>query len=230
MATYTKTTPGAPTSGLYVVGDTVKDSSGVQWLCVLGGPVSADPMRPSFSAQGPSELCTLNVGTAGTFITATEYGDGYNHATLLTFTGTTSVLPAIAGGAALGVGKLVYTFPAGEQVIMASNINVGITQSQGFINADTPIVGLGSVIASGVVSVLSGTATFQDINVGVAAANCTGTRTVQSKLATSTPFAFITATAGAKTVHFNVANTWAASGDAAAKLSGTIMLIWKTLK
>jgi hypothetical protein len=167
------------------------------------------------------------VGTAGTGVTATEYGDGRTHQTVLTL-GAGCVLPAIAGGAALGVGTLLYTLPAGAQIIEAAYMSVGITQTQAHINADTPKVGLGTVIASGAVSVLSGTATFQDILTGQSAANCTGTATVKTALPTAgSPL--ITEAAGSKAVYFNAAATWAASGDAAALLTGTVVINWRTM-
>lgn len=170
-----------------------------------------------------------NIGTPGANVTAAEYGYGFDHTTVLTF-GSAAVLPAIAGGASLGVGVLVYTFPVGAQQIISSAMNVGITQSAGNINANTPTVGLGTVIASGAVAVLSGTATFQNINVGKAAANCTGTATEQAAAATSSPFTLITDVGGVKSVYFNAAAAWSASGDPAAKLSGSITLAWKTLQ
>ena len=169
-----------------------------------------------------------NVGAAGTNVTALEYGDGYRHTTILTF-GAGAVLPAIAGGAALGVGKLIYTLPAGAQIIKAARLNVGITQTAGNINANTPTIGLGTVVASGVVSVLSGTATFQNIAAGVAAANCTGTATIQTAKATASPFELVTESGGTKTIYLNAAATWSASGDPAAILSGTVAIDWATL-
>lgn len=172
--------------------------------------------------------CSLNqdpglVGVAQTGVTAEEWGDGFRHTTVLT---VNTVLPAIAGGASLGVGKLLYVLPAGAQIIQAANMQLAVTQTQGNINANTPVVGLGSVIASGAVAVLSGTATFQDVAVGKAAANCTGTPTVQTSLATASPFGLVTESGGVKNVHANVAAAWSASGDAAAKLTGTVTLQW----
>ena len=178
-------------------------------------------------ASSPSTN-SANIGTPGTGVTAAEYGDGRRHTTVLTL-GAGCVLPAIAGGAALGVGALIYTFPAGAQIIWGSRMSVGITQTQAHINADTPTVGLGHVIASGAVSVLSGTATFQSISVGKAAANCTGTATVQTVNPTASPFTLITESGGVKSVYFNAACTWSASGDAAAALAGTVTLDWDTL-
>lgn len=166
-----------------------------------------------------------NIGAPGTFITAAEYGYGFDHTTVLTF-GAGAVLPAVVGS--LGVGKLVYTFPAGAQQIIGSAMNVGITQTGGLINANTPTVGLGTVVASGAVVVLSGTATFQNINVGKAAANCTGTPTEQAVNPTASPFTLITDVGGVKAVFFNAAVAWAGA-DAGPILTGSISLAWKTL-
>lgn len=165
----------------------------------------------------------LNAGTPGTGVTAAEWGDGYNHVTVLTVNTT---LPAIAGGASLGLGVLAYTLPSGAQIINASYMSLAITQTQGHINANTPKVGLGSVIAVGAVSVLNGNAAFMDIITEQSAANCTGTATVKTALATSSPFAFVTEAAGSKAVYMNAAAAWAASGDAAALLTGTVVLNW----
>ena len=159
-----------------------------------------------------------NVGTAATGVTAVERGDSHNHVTILT---VNTVLPAIAGGANLAVGKLLYTMPAGAIAISAAKMSLAITQTEGNITADTPDGGLGSVIASGVVAVLGGTATFEDILTGQTFNDCNGTAetvTVQTAM---------TMEAGAAhTVHFNVADGWAANGDAAALLTGTVILHW----
>jgi|SRR5215471_5870328 len=168
---------------------------------------------------------TSQVGTPGTGTTAVEYGNGYQHTTVLTIAG---VLPNIPGGASLGLGLKIYTLPAGVQSYWVSYMSVGITQTTGHINANTPNVGLGTVIASGVISVLSGTATFQDIITGSNAANCTGTATV-SQAAPTGGAPFIRNAAAAKDVFFNAAAAWAASGDPAAIVAGTVVLRWDTL-
>jgi hypothetical protein len=166
------------------------------------------------------------VGTAGTGFTAAEYGNDFNRQTFLT---VDTVLPAIAGGANLAVGKLAYTFPAGAIQIDSAWFSLGITQTQGNINADTPEVGLGTVIASGAVAVLGGTATFENIIIGDgAAANCTGTPTVKQQIPTAN-VPLIIAAAGAHTVYVNVADGWATSGDAGALLAGSILLNWRFL-
>jgi hypothetical protein len=159
-----------------------------------------------------------NVGTPATGVTAVERGDSHNHVTILTVNTT---LPAIAGGADLAVGKLLYTFPAGAVTILSAMMNLAITQSEGNITADTPDGGLGSVIGSGVVAVLGGTATFEDILTGQTFNDCNGTaevKTVQTSM--------IMEAGAAHTMHFNVADGWAANGDAGAALTGTVVVAW----
>lgn len=170
---------------------------------------------------GNSPGNALNVGTAGTGFTATEYGDSTFHKTVLAVNYT---LPAIAGGANLAVGRLAYTFPAGIINQKAARLSVAITQTQGNITADTPDIGIGTVIASGAVAVLGGTATFENILTGQTAADCNGTAT-EKTLATS----LVIEASGAHTVYLNVADSWAASGDAAAVITGTITLEWAYL-
>jgi hypothetical protein len=169
-----------------------------------------------------SGLNNTNSGTANTGTTPAEYGDGRNHTTVLTVSTT---LPAIAGGAALAVGKLLYTFPAGAIVIREVYMSMAITQTQGNINANTPDVGLGTVIGSGANALLSAVGhTSENILTGQTAANCTGTATVKT-IAPALDEVVIEA-GDAHTVYFNAAATWAASGDAAALLTGTIVINW----
>jgi len=162
---------------------------------------------------------TYGVGTAAAGVTVAEYGDGFLHVTRLTVNTT---LGAIAGGANLALGKLLYTLPAGAQVIDRSYFSLAITQTDGNITADTPYVCLGTVVASGVVNTLAGTATFYNVGVAQkAATDCDGTATTQTNVC-----AVVREAADAKTIYANVADGWAASGDAAAKLTGTVVLRW----
>lgn len=164
-----------------------------------------------------------NIGTPGANVTAAEFGDAYNHTTILTFAAG-AVLPSVTGS--LGVGKLIYTLPAGAQIIKSSRMSVGIlaTTTTGM----TPTVGVGTVIASGAVIVLSGTATFQNINVGKAAADTNNTPTVQTVKATASPFELVTESGGTKSIFFNAACAWTGTEPGMA-LSGSVALDWKTL-
>lgn len=160
-----------------------------------------------------------NVGAAQTGTTAVEYGNGRQHVTVLTVSTT---LGAIAGGADLGLGKKVYVFPAGAVIVKSAYISMALDESDGNITADTPDVGLGTVVASGAVNVLGGTGTFEDILTGRAAADCNATATVGAVVNQI----LSVATGGAHDVFFNVADGWAASGETACPIAGTIVLEW----
>ena len=162
-----------------------------------------------------------NVGTAAAGVTAAEFGNAYFHRTVLTVATT---LPAIAGGANLAVGNLLYTLPAGAVVVNCAQMSLAITQSEGNITADTPDGGLGTTIASGAVAVLGGTAAFENILTGQAFGDCDGA----VELITVAP-GFVIEAAAAHTVHFNVADGWAASGDAGAALAGQVVLDWSLI-
>ena len=168
---------------------------------------------------------TANEGTEGYgTITTTEYGDGYNHVTVLTLTDV--VLPAISGAVNEAQGVLLYTFPAGVQVIDSVYMSVSIQGLAG-IQADTPDVGIGSVIATGVVATLNGTATFEDYVTGQTAADCNGTETVKTTLPTDGD-STILESGDTKTLHFNFADGWAAA-SATNTADGTVTIKWTTL-
>jgi len=172
-----------------------------------------------FPGSFPSEGRDVGlVGTANTGITAEEYGSGPYHVTKLT---VDTAMPAIAGGAALAVGKLLYTLPAGNILILAAHMALTLQEDDGNITADTPDGGLGTVIGSGAVSVLDGTGTFEDILTGQTFNDCDGTEEVAMVQTSLT----ILSTA-AKTVHFNLADTWASSGEDDLALTGTVLLVW----
>ena len=169
---------------------------------------------------GNALFYSANQGTAGTNCTVNEHWTSpFTCTTKITLTAVD--VPDIAGGADLGVGMLIYTFPAGEACVRGSGMSVAIQQVDGNITADTPDVGLGTVIASGAVAVLSGTATFENILTGQTATDCDGTAIIAN---VETDLAI--ATAGAHTVYLNVADGWAASGDANARVSGTVIIHW----
>jgi len=187
-------------------------------LSLLGGSQNLDPgSTPTFA----SLKNTANVGTVASGSSVVEYGDGYHHTSVITVNTT---LGAIAGGASLGLGKLLYTLPAGAQVINDVYMSMAITQTQGNINADTPDVGLGTTVASGAVATLDGTAAFENVMTGQTAANCTGTATVNTAT-----ISMALEAGDDKTIYLNVADGWAASGDAAALLTGTVTINWTTL-
>jgi len=167
---------------------------------------------------------STNLGTAGTNVTAAEYGDGRNHVTKLTLA---SVAYTIGDNASLGLGALIYTFPAGALIVNASNISVGLTLTTGTPTTDTPEIGLGTVISSGVIAVLGGTATFENIMGG------TATPVLNDIAGTVENFTYVAdvkvEVADAHTVFLNIADGWANVDDAAATMSGTVFLHWTLL-
>lgn len=161
-------------------------------------------------------------GTAGTGFTATEYGQGLVHRTKLV---AATNLGAIAGGAALALGKLAYTFPAGVIVVKAATMNIALDEDDGNITTDTPDVGIGTTIGSGVEATLDGVgAAAENILTGQTAADCNGTATTA---AVNT--ALYIASGGDHTVYLNVADDWAASGEDNCAVSGTITLEWEQI-
>lgn len=173
--------------------------------------------------SGP-DTSTSNVGTVNvlTGLTVAEYGNETSHKTVLTLDAV--AVGSATGAAALGFGKLMYTLPAGACIVKASKIDLAL-QGGGVVDADTPDLGIGTVVASGVVSVLSGTATFENILTGQTMNDCNGTAEVKTAKATSSPFELAVETADAHTIYLNIADTWAGADDLTA--TGTITIDWE---
>lgn len=168
------------------------------------------------------DLTDLNIGADVEGVSAAvEAGGPSYHKTELTLD---FALPAIAGGANLAVGKKIYTFPhANIRILTAAFVDVAIQQTEGNITADTPDVGLGTTIASGAVSVLGGTAAFENILTGQTFADCDGTE----KTAIAGSNLALVKGESAVDVFFNVADGWAASGDAGALVTGKVVITWE---
>lgn len=173
-----------------------------------------------------AELAADDAGVAEAGAVATEDGNSFSHITTLAID---TALPDIPGGASLGLGKKIYTFPAGDFQIDSAYFSLALQQTEGFVTADTPEVGLGTVIASGVIAVLGGTATFENIIIGDGAqADCNGTAKVKAQIPTANVPLVILA-AGSHDLFINVADGWAASGDAALGIEGTVVIHWRRL-
>jgi len=163
------------------------------------------------------------IGTLATAATGTiaiqELGDNQNHTTVIDIASLNLITTT---NASLGCGKLLYTFPAGDIVITQATIALGIVGTAALNIADTPDVGLGTVIASGAVALLNGTGTFEDILTGQTwSAACNSV--VQQGTAASV---FGILTAAAHTVYLNIADAWAGV-DAGMLATGKIVIEWK---
>jgi hypothetical protein len=165
------------------------------------------------------------LGTAGTGVTAVHHSDGRNITSVFTLS---AISLTIAGAAAEAVGALIYTFPAGAHFHEVTYMNITLTGG-GTVDADTPDVGIGSVIGTGAVSVLSGTPTFEDYITGQTATDCSGTAIVAMTGATAGIHTGISlnASGDVKAVNVNVADTWA--GADTITLAGTVTMKWTAM-
>ena len=184
---------------------------------------ASDAELRTYDTDGQMTVSLAPGGTAGTGVTATDYSaDGKHFATKLVLSG---VAATIGDNAALAGGALIYTFPAGAIAVHSSTINAGLTLTTGTPTTDTPELGLGTTQASGVNATLGAVApTAEDIGGPVVAGDIAGTAAVNTKVASLAVEA-----AGAHTVYFNYADTWADVDDTAATIAGTVWIEWTKL-
>lgn len=166
-----------------------------------------------------------NVGTSAA-TSVIEYGDGFNHTTVLTCTALAT--PDVADNAASAVGDLIYTFPAGAIILESAYFNIALTLDDS-TKTDTPDVGLGTVIGTGSEPTLDTTAEFEDILTGQTATDVNGTATVTAAVPTNGAPLFI-ASGDAHTVHVNAADTWANTTTQGLVYTGTVVLNWKFME
>ena len=171
-----------------------------------------------------------NSATAGTpeaGVTAVNYGDGTNIVTVLTVTDLD--LGTVAAGGNFATGALAYTFPAGVHALEVTNVNLGVIGDLA-VQADTPEIGIGSVVASGAVGVLNGTAEFMDYVTEQTMADVNGTPTVGLFLPTAGALSGIALNEAGdvKALNINIADNWAGA-SAALLCSGTITLKWSKI-
>lgn len=167
-------------------------------------------------------LTAFDEGTAGTGVTASTTGDGVNFTTVLTISATDAL--TLADNAAIADGHAIFTFPAGSILVGAVTMSVGVTAASTELQADTPDVGLGTLVGSGAVATLNLVdAAAENIITGQTAADANGTATVAS----ANP-SLIIATGDSHVVYLNVADTWAddTGGDLTADIAGTVTINW----
>lgn len=158
-----------------------------------------------------------------------EFTNGANVVTCLTL--TNFIVGAMASAAAaLGVGNIVYAFPAGDLHTEASYSFDNISLTCAGTAVAGAVLGVGSVIASGAISVLSGTSTFQDRLVGttVPAASTGGAATsalVNVTAGVNTGIGLNVA-ASVKNVFLNGSATWNANNIGNLTASGRIWIQW----
>lgn len=145
---------------------------------------------------------------------------GRYHLTELVLTGL-SLGNFTNGNSANGV--LLYTLPAGTQVLALSRLDLALTASNGDMVNDTPDTGIGTVKATGAVNVLGGTATFENILTGQTAADANGT----SFNGNAASIDLFSNTSGTKTIYLNAADAWDGNGSVSA--TGKVQVLWYDL-
>lgn len=187
---------------------------------VLDGAVAGNSVASKAALLDSNKRVQTNSnnGTPQAGVTAVHYGDGVNVTAVLTLT---NVVITVGSSENLGVGSLLYTLPTGACLIRDAYMSVAIAGVT--TTTDTPDVGLGTVIASGAVVTLDGTATFENIITGQTASDTNGTATVKGTGPTAGAPLEIT-TGGAHTVYLNAADGWGANADAAGTLNGTVVI------
>lgn len=180
----------------------------------------------SLSYSGGGQFGATLTTTPVTTVAINEYGDGRDMTTVLTL--TNFIVGALAGaGAALGVGNIVCAFPAGAHLELIYYQSLSMKCVGTAVNTDT---GLGSVIASGAVSVLSGTATFEDRLTGQTLATASGGGTAAAALLGATAGLgtgiSLNVAGSIKNVFLNSAGTWNANNTGNLTATGTVTIHW----
>ena len=148
-------------------------------------------------------------GTAGTSISAVEQGEGSLRRTILYVTTPISVVTT-PDTAALGDGILVYTFPAGQIIVHQVYGDCGLEINDATNVPDTPEVGLGTTLTTGAVATLGASAaTDENIWGPHVVTGCDVGADTGDAIQLVSVKNLVIAGAGAHTVYFNCADTWA---------------------
>ena len=182
----------------------------------------------SFTDVGAAIPNTQNAGTSAA-TSVKEYGDGFNHVTVLTATALAT--PAIIEGGKDATGDLIYTFPAGAIILEAAYMSVALLLDGTDQDAIVADVGLGATIATGSIASLKKDAAFENILAGQGIL-CDGVAAVTTAKEATHGGPMYIASGDDHTVHLNLAATWASQsdGDGTGAYTGTICLIWKFLE
>lgn len=172
-------------------------------------------------------LTESNVGTVTTAATteAEEHGDGLEHVTKLTLTDFD--IGDVGDGAALAIGAKFYTFPAGGIFIENVSLDGTITCEGTGYSADTPEVGIGTLIGSGVNATLG--------DVGATAENVWGPEVAGALDDTAigdikASNLYVAASGGlAHDLFLNAADTWADGTAGALLFTGVITIRWRKI-
>lgn len=157
--------------------------------------------------------------------------DGIRYRTKIRVNGLSK---AISADAALGFGEHIASFPLGRIQPVGGYVSMVSTTATG-LSATAGEVGLGTVIASGAVATLGGTATFENIMEGTTLSNHVAATALTSRKANRAPVAGTAATDGvlvldgsgtAAKIHLNLASTWDQTAAEAVTFSALVFVDW----
>lgn len=172
-------------------------------------------IRAPFGLDDP--IGTPATPATGT-ITVKEGQSDIYHFTEITIADLSLITPVAAAN--LASGKLLYTLPEGNIMIKSAAINIALAGTGSTCAADTPDLGLGTVVGTGAVAVLGGTATFENIMTGQTMDDCNGTAEV-----TAVNTILTIASSGAHTIYLNIADGWAGADDGILA-TGKVIIEW----
>ena len=151
-------------------------------------------------------------GTVGAGWNVVEQGEGTRRRTILSVTTPLSIITT-PDTAALGNGVLAYTFPAGQIIVHRVYGDVGLDIDDNANDEDTPEVALGTTQTTGAVATIGASAsTDENIWGPNVVTGCDVIAVAADAIQViSTPGSadLIITGAGAHTVYFNCADTWA---------------------
>ena len=163
-------------------------------------------------------------------VTFNEFTTGNDVTTVLTL--TDFIIGAIpAAAAALSVGNIVYTFPAGRHFELAYAFSNIVLTLPGTPVPDG-ILTLGSTVGTGASATMA--TTEEDRIDAVVATTAAGGGTAISTVAAATAGIgtgiALNVAASAKTVYLNAAGTWAVNNAGNLTATGTIVLKWTRMQ
>lgn len=224
MTQFTKSSPGAPTSGKYSFGDTVTDNLGIVWQCIAAGIPGSFLASPPYVAIGGTSAV---VGApAGTGTTALEFGNGILRHTRLTL----AALPqTITNGASEFTSTKIYDFPEGRILVLGVTASLAPTTtstlSTTITTGTTGSVALGTVAASNasltstMVNLLPATAYTSSTTINVAAAAVTAALAAAAQFdGTATPVDIL--------LNNSIATN---SADGTLVWNGTVDVLWSVV-
>lgn len=164
-----------------------------------------------------------NVGAAGTGVTAVEYGDAYQHISVLTLTAV-ALTPNVPADTE-GVGAVIYTFPTG--VYMARGAHMDITSGVFTGNSNAAELGLGSLIASGDIATLTNAA-MEDWVLGTPTVANVSTFVKELSTVPSAGPPLLFEAGGSHVLNINVAGIFTSTTEPAT-VTGTVTIAWDFL-